>query len=47
MKRLTAEWVKKAEADLVAAARLARERAPLHDQVSFLGQKPRRSTSKP
>jgi HEPN domain-containing protein len=30
--------VKKAEADFVAAARLARQKVPLHDQVCFLCQ---------
>jgi HEPN domain-containing protein len=35
MKKLTAEWVKKAEADFVAAAKLARQSVPLHDQVCF------------
>jgi HEPN domain-containing protein len=35
MKRLTREWVKKAEADFVTAAKLGRGREPLHDQVCF------------
>lgn len=35
MKRLTAEWIKKAEADHRAAARLASGADPLHDQVCF------------
>jgi HEPN domain-containing protein len=35
MKRLTREWVKKAEADFVSAVRLARQDVPLHDQVCF------------
>jgi HEPN domain-containing protein len=38
MKRLTAEWVKKAEADFIAASQLARHKAPLHDVVCFHGQ---------
>jgi HEPN domain-containing protein len=38
MKKLTAEWVKKAEADFVAAGRLAKSRAPLHDLVCFHAQ---------
>ena len=38
MKRLTAAWVKKAEADFVAAGKLARQSIPLHDQVCFLSQ---------
>ena len=35
MKRLTAEWVKKADADFVAANKLRRGRVALHDQVCF------------
>jgi HEPN domain-containing protein len=35
MKKLTAEWVKKAEADFVAAGKLLRSRVPLYDQVCF------------
>lgn len=35
MKKLTAEWVKKAEADYRAAIKLKREREPLHDVVCF------------
>ncbi len=35
MKKLTAEWVQKAEDDLVSAQRLARGRVPLRDQVCF------------
>src|ERR1700693_4250827 len=35
MKRLTAEWVRKAEADVRAARRLAQERPRLNDQVCF------------
>lgn len=35
MKRLTAEWVRKAEADFLAADKLARGSAPLHDAVCF------------
>lgn len=38
MKKLTAEWVKKAEADFVAAGRLARASPPLHDLVCFHAQ---------
>jgi HEPN domain-containing protein len=38
MKKLTAEWVKKAEADFVAAGKLARGRVALHDQVCFHSQ---------
>src|SRR5436309_3142003 len=35
MKKLTREWVRKAEADRVAATTLARARTPLHDVVCF------------
>ena len=35
MKKLTAEWVKKAEADFRAAVKLSRGRVALHDQVCF------------
>src|SRR5437870_4088055 len=35
MKRKTAAWVRKAEADFVAANRLSRGKAPLHDIVCF------------
>jgi HEPN domain-containing protein len=35
MKKLTAAWVMKAEADFVAAGQLARGKIPLHDQVCF------------
>ena len=35
MKRLTAEWVRKADEDFLAARTLARQSAPLHDAVSF------------
>ena len=35
MKKLTAEWVRKAEADLVCAETCAKSRIPLHDQVCF------------
>jgi len=35
MKRLTAEWVRKAEADYLAARALAGKRLPLHDAVCF------------
>jgi HEPN domain-containing protein len=38
MKRLTAEWVRKAEADYRLAAKLARGREPFHDQLCFLCQ---------
>ena len=38
MKKLTAEWVKKAEADFVAASKLVRGRVALHDQVCFHSQ---------
>jgi HEPN domain-containing protein len=38
MKRLTAEWVRKAEADYRVAVKLARGRDPFHDQVCFLCQ---------
>ncbi len=38
MKRLTTTWIKKAEADFVAAKKLARGSDPLHDQVCFLCQ---------
>src|SRR5258708_39603766 len=35
MKKLTREWVKKAEADFRAAVRLSHGNDPLHDQVCF------------
>jgi HEPN domain-containing protein len=35
MKKLTAEWVKKAEADFVIARRISRSKIPLHDGVCF------------
>ena len=35
MKRLTAEWVRKAEADFLAAQKLVSGSAPLHDAVCF------------
>jgi HEPN domain-containing protein len=35
MKRITAEWVRKAEADYVAASKLQRGSDPLHDVVCF------------
>lgn len=35
MKRLTAEWVQKAESDFLAAKTLAGEDLPLHDAVCF------------
>jgi HEPN domain-containing protein len=35
MKRLTAEWVQKAEADFLAAKALADENLPLNDAVCF------------
>jgi HEPN domain-containing protein len=35
MKKLTAEWVGKAEADFVAARKLGRGNDPLHDAVCF------------
>ena len=35
MKRLTAEWVKKAEADFLAAGKLASGSHRLHDAVCF------------
>jgi HEPN domain-containing protein len=35
MKRLTAEWVRKAEADFLAAEKLVHESGPLHDAVCF------------
>lgn len=35
MKRLTAEWVRKAESDFVAAEKLARGQDRLHDAVCF------------
>ena len=38
MKKLTREWVKKAEADFLAAAKLGRGRDFLHDQVCFHSQ---------
>jgi HEPN domain-containing protein len=38
MKRTTREWVRKAEADYLAATKLARASIPLHDQSCFLFQ---------
>jgi HEPN domain-containing protein len=38
MKRLTAEWVRKAESDYHLAVRAAAENEPFHDQVCFLCQ---------
>ena len=38
MKKLTQEWVQKAEADCRAAGKLARGSDPFHDQVCFLCQ---------
>lgn len=35
MKRLTREWVRKAEADFLAAGQLVRGIVPLHDAVCF------------
>ena len=35
MKRATAEWVKKAEVDHLAATRLHRKKPPTHDAVRF------------
>ena len=35
MKKLTAEWVKKAEADFVIAQQSSRSEIPLHDGVCF------------
>src|SRR5438874_8121385 len=35
MKRLTREWMKKAEADFLGAKRLGRGTDPLHDLVAF------------
>src|SRR2546428_668814 len=35
MKKLTREWIRKAEADYRAAVRLGRGSEPLHDQVCF------------
>jgi HEPN domain-containing protein len=35
MKKLTAEWVRKAEEDYSAARQLARSRPPTHDLVCF------------
>jgi HEPN domain-containing protein len=35
MKKLTAEWVRKAEADFIAANKLGQKRITLHDQVCF------------
>jgi HEPN domain-containing protein len=35
MKRVTAAWIKKAEADFAAAKQLGRRRDPLHDIVCF------------
>lgn len=38
MKKLTREWVKKAEADHVVAVLSSRSAVPLHDAVCFHGQ---------
>ncbi len=38
MKKTTREWVRKAENDYRAAAALARESEPLHDEVCFHSQ---------
>ena len=38
MKRLTVEWVRKAEADFQAARKVARGKPRLNDQVGFLCQ---------
>ncbi len=38
MKKLTREWVSKAEADYRLAAKTARGREPFHDQLCFLCQ---------
>ena len=38
MKRLTAQWLRKAESDYVVARKLARGRDPHHDEVCFHGQ---------
>lgn len=38
MKKLTREWVRKAEADWTAAERLAGSKPPLHDAVCFHAQ---------
>ena len=38
MKKLTREWVRKAEADFQLAAKLARDRVPFHDQLCFHSQ---------
>jgi HEPN domain-containing protein len=35
MKRLTSEWVRKAEADFLAASKLGAGKPPLHDAVCF------------
>src|SRR5205807_4881043 len=35
MKKLTARWVRKAEADFVIARRISRGKTPLHDGVCF------------
>lgn len=35
MKKITSEWVRKAEADRLAAKKLARSAIPLHDVVCF------------
>jgi HEPN domain-containing protein len=35
MRKLTAQWVRKAEDDFAAAKRLAGSRPPVHDQVCF------------
>jgi HEPN domain-containing protein len=38
MKKTTREWVRKAEADYLAAGKLARASVPLHDQSCFFFQ---------
>jgi HEPN domain-containing protein len=38
MRRLTAEWIRKAEADFLAVGKLVRGSDPLHDAVGFHGQ---------
>ena len=38
MNKLTREWLRKAEADFLAARELSQAKAPLHDQVCFLCQ---------
>ena len=35
MKKLTAEWVRKAEVDLKAARKMAEEKPPLNDPACF------------